>query len=94
MFDDDYDEHYLDAVRYLFGSLNDDIEDDSEEEYPRMVGMSEWLKQEADRATNNTFPYVGVDWGRMEPKSCDHKWAKYQGFTENYTFCEKCDVKK
>lgn len=94
MHDDDYDDHYLDAVRYLFGSLNDDIEEDPEEEYPRMSGISEWIRQEAERVTSDVFPNVGVDWARMEPKSCSHEWKTYNGFTESFEFCQKCDVKK
>jgi hypothetical protein len=25
---------------------------------------------------------------------CNHKWKQYQGFTETYTNCELCGVKK
>lgn len=25
---------------------------------------------------------------------CNHKWKKYQGFTDSYEYCEHCDVKK
>lgn len=25
---------------------------------------------------------------------CDHDWKQYQGFTENYDYCSKCDIKK
>jgi hypothetical protein len=25
---------------------------------------------------------------------CDHKWKFYQGFSETYSYCEKCDEKK
>jgi hypothetical protein len=77
------------------GSLNDDIKDDSEE-YPRMVGMSKWLQLEAEAATANIFPDVGVDWARMEPeaRTCSHEWAIYQGLNEKYEFCKKCDEKK
>lgn len=26
--------------------------------------------------------------------NCIHKWVKYEGFTQNYEFCEKCDKKR
>lgn len=26
--------------------------------------------------------------------NCDHSWKQYQGFTENYEYCIKCDLKK
>ena len=26
--------------------------------------------------------------------SCDHSWKLYEGFTNRYEYCEKCDVKK
>jgi hypothetical protein len=25
---------------------------------------------------------------------CDHKWKLYQGFSETYNYCEKCDEKR
>lgn len=25
---------------------------------------------------------------------CFHSWKQYQGFTENYDYCTKCDLKK
>lgn len=25
---------------------------------------------------------------------CNHSWKSYQGFSENYDYCEKCDIKK
>lgn len=25
---------------------------------------------------------------------CYHKWVKYEGFTERYEFCVKCDEKR
>ena len=27
-------------------------------------------------------------------KECMHVWKNYQGFTDNYDYCEKCDLKK
>lgn len=24
---------------------------------------------------------------------CDHQWVSYQGFRENYKYCQKCDQK-
>lgn len=27
-------------------------------------------------------------------KQCNHKWIKYQGFTDVYQYCEHCDEKK
>lgn len=27
-------------------------------------------------------------------KVCDHQWQQYNGFSENYEFCTKCDCKK
>lgn len=26
-------------------------------------------------------------------KTCNHAWAKYEGFTETYNYCTKCDEK-
>lgn len=26
--------------------------------------------------------------------TCEHNWQKYQGFTETYDFCLKCDKKR
>lgn len=27
-------------------------------------------------------------------EQCTHYWKSYQGFTETYAYCEKCDLKK
>lgn len=29
-----------------------------------------------------------------EPMACEHDWALYEGFTETYQYCTKCDEKK
>ena len=26
--------------------------------------------------------------------TCDHEWKEYRGFTENYSYCKKCDEKR
>lgn len=105
MHDDDYDDHYLDAIRYMMGGISDDLENDPDEEYPRMIGISKQImdaivEQELERQeqlrslANNMFPYVGVDFARIEPTICYHEWKTYHGFTESFEFCQKCDVKK
>ena len=95
MHNDDYDDHYLDALHYLMGSLSDDMEVDPDEEYPPMIGMSKWLQQEAEAAAANAFPNTTVDWDRIYPtQTCSHEWKVYNGFTETFEFCQKCDVKK
>ena len=107
MHDDDYDNDYLDAIRYMMGGINDAIDDyDPDEEY-RMIGigkqvMDALVEQELERQEllkkigDSMFPYVGVDFARMEPeaRSCSHEWKTYNGFTETFEFCQKCDVKK
>ncbi len=40
-----------------------------------------------DITTNNT-PKV------ILKSNCNHNWKSYQGFTENYDYCSKCDLKK
>jgi hypothetical protein len=37
---------------------------------------------------NRTMTIPGLKVG------CDHTWKQYQGFTENYEYCSKCDLKK
>jgi len=29
----------------------------------------------------------------FNPEGCSHNWKQYNGFTETYKFCEKCDIK-
>ena len=30
----------------------------------------------------------------LKAHSCSHEWKKYEGFTEVYNYCTKCDVKE
>lgn len=38
---------------------------------------------------NQNFP----DFSKVR-LSCDHEWKDYKGFTENYSYCKKCDEKR
>lgn len=41
---------------------------------------------------------INIWWGEAFDKDgkplCIHKWVKYEGFTDTYEFCEKCDEKR
>lgn len=48
-------------------------------------------------STNNEDDLpIGIKswWGDMYEPKCIHVWVKYEGFTERYEFCEKCDEKR
>ena len=43
--------------------------------------------------------FYGIDYGYASREmasldECSHQWKHYQGFTEEYTFCEKCEARK
>lgn len=68
-----------------------------------MTGLNSWLKKETegyfpDTAVDLTryMGYMGIDWGypESESKTCSHSWKTYNGFTESFEFCDKCDIKK
>ena len=42
---------------------------------------------------NGEFIKYATDCNYSIIKPCSHKWKKYQGFTENYEYCEFCDIK-
>lgn len=95
----DKDLHTLDAWRYTLGGFtatskkyhNFKIDGD---DYSH-IDMSEAgrrLQDESDIAIANAFR---MDPSTLTPKvSCSHVWKHYEGFTQIYDFCEKCDVKK
>lgn len=35
-----------------------------------------------------------VQYPNSKLNTCNHSWKSYQGFSENYDYCEKCDEKK
>ena len=39
----------------------------------------------------------GINWdivGSTDKTQCNHQWKLYEGFTNSYQYCEKCDQKK
>lgn len=57
----------------------------------RPIPLSEVI---AARSQSPVYLNAGfqVDLGR--PDVCSHEWTPYQGLTESYSFCTKCDVKQ
>ena len=37
---------------------------------------------------------LGIDDLKVSEAECEHKWKKYQGFTDSYDYCDTCGVKK
>jgi hypothetical protein len=44
--------------------------------------------------TKTLEPYIGQPVKNLRQDFCNHIWKKYQGFTESYEYCEKCDKKR
>jgi hypothetical protein len=40
------------------------------------------------------YPTVGQAFPQVFNPNCDHSWTTYQGFTECYDYCTKCDTKR
>lgn len=71
--------------------------------------MSKYIAEKINQVFSNAFVgtplpqgldtmigFLGVPSKILFPneiKECDHSWAPYQGLSENYDFCTKCDVK-
>lgn len=51
----------------------------SDEEIQLPLGINSWWGESFDKDGKS---------------NCYHKWVKYEGFTDKYEFCEKCDEKR
>lgn len=98
MNDDDYDEHYLDSLRYLMGGTSDIMKWDPDDEYPFKTDLEKAVEEKLKTYMGEYFIDPNVDWGKINPAEmndiCSHKWVFYRGLDESFEFCEKCDVKK
>lgn len=53
------------------------------------INMSDQLRKLTGEpeAFSNSLPLI-------PSKSCTHQWQPYEGFTDKYEFCSKCDLKR
>ncbi len=77
-----YSDDCIDAINYLVNGIKVDIlSTDSSETISMKVKLSV-------AAHMNSIPLV------VDVPSCDHKWLPYEGLTQRFEYCEKCDAKK
>jgi hypothetical protein len=56
---------------------------------PRLVEELQQLLRDLEKSQGDIF-----DSSPNYPKDCAHQWKSYDGFTDKYDFCEKCDLKR
>ena len=74
------DDHLLDALRYAMAGSH----------WHYGGGFAPYDEEEERNMAPLTNPCLDINVGN----DCCHIWVLYEGFTETYHFCKKCDEKK
>lgn len=90
--DDDYkkdEEYWASMWPHVVG--NQDIRRPGEKVKTKMHEATEWALKHFGITVGNLGKGKG---GPKDPDCTIHDWAPYEGFSDNYDYCTKCDLKR